>query len=216
LAAVAAVFPGKAGSSKINEESTMEKVNRTSILSGILIAIGVVVNLSAGNKYIGAMLFSLALLTIMQCGLQLYTGRIGYALDKRHGVPDYAIMLILNFLGVSLFLVWYCLQGSEMRQNVLDIAEAKFAQSYGEMFFYGLLCGVLMFVAVSCKNTVITIFCIMTFILSGYEHCIADFPYFVVGTMSIEKILKFLLVVCGNSAGSILIHLLSRQKGESQ
>lgn len=29
--------------------------------------------------------------------------------------------------------------------------------------------------AVYCKKMLITVFCIMVFILSGYEHCIADF-----------------------------------------
>jgi lactoylglutathione lyase len=76
----------------------------------------------------------------------------------------------------------------------------------------GFFCGVLMFVAVSCKNLLITVFCIMTFILSGFEHCIADFPYFVVGTMSAEKFVKFMLIIAGNSAGSIVTNILSTQK----
>jgi hypothetical protein len=37
--------------------TAMEKVNRTSILSGIMIGIGVIVNVSAGNRYIGAVMY---------------------------------------------------------------------------------------------------------------------------------------------------------------
>jgi formate/nitrite transporter FocA (FNT family) len=190
----------------------MEKTDRTSILSGLLIGIGVIVNLSAGNKYIGAMLFSLALLTIIHCGLQLYTGRIGYAINKRHSVPDYAIMLLLNFAGSCIFLFWFWTQESEMQQTVLDLSATKFSHSYGRLFLCGLLCGVLMFVAVNCKNTVITVFCIMTFILSGYEHCIADFPFFIVGGMSVEKVVKFILIIAGNSIGSIITNILFQKK----
>ena len=43
----------------------MGKINRTSILAGMLIGIGVVINTFSENKYVGAMLFSFALLTII-------------------------------------------------------------------------------------------------------------------------------------------------------
>ena len=59
-----------------------------------------------------------------------------------------------------------------------------------------------MFIAVSCKDTIITIFCVMIFILSGYEHCVADFPYLIVNG-SIENVLKFICIILGNSIGSI-------------
>jgi formate/nitrite transporter FocA (FNT family) len=186
----------------------MEKVNRTSILSGTLVGIGVIVNVSAGNKYIGAMLFSLALLTIIQCTLQLYTGRIGYLIDMRHSVPTYVRMLLLNFVGSCVVLLWFYNQNAEIQQNFIDIATTKFSHSYAQLFVCGFFCGILMFVAVNCKNTVVTIFCIMTFILSGYEHCIADFPFFIIGDITTERILKFLLIICGNSIGSIITNIL--------
>jgi formate/nitrite transporter FocA (FNT family) len=188
----------------------MEKADRTSILSGMLIGIGVIINLSAGNKYIGAMLFSLALLTIIHCGLQLYTGRIGYAINKRHSVLDYVIILLLNFVGSAVFLLWFYTQENEMQQTVLELSATKFSHSYMRLFICGILCGVLRFVAVNCKNTVITVFCIMTFILSGYEHCIADFPFFIVGGMTVEKVVKFVLIIAGNSIGSIVTNILCK------
>ena len=52
----------------------MGKINRTAILSGILIGIGVIINTFSQNKYIGAMLFAFALLTIIKLQLQLFTG----------------------------------------------------------------------------------------------------------------------------------------------
>ncbi len=69
------------------------------------------------------------------------------------------------------------------------------------------MCGVLMFVAVYCKKPVITVFCIMTFILSGYEHCIADFPYLFLN-FNIDHLLKFLCIILGNSIGSISVNKL--------
>ena len=43
----------------------MGRINKTSILSGILVGIGVVINVFSANKYIGALLFSFALLVRM-------------------------------------------------------------------------------------------------------------------------------------------------------
>lgn len=60
-----------------------------------------------------------------------------------------------------------------------------------------------MFIVVYSKNVVITIFCIMIFILSGYKHCIADFPY-----VLINFNIKFLCIILGNSLGAILIRKL--------
>ena len=56
----------------------MKTIIRHSILSGFLVGLGVMINTVADNRYVGAMLFSLALLVIIECGLQLYTGKIGF------------------------------------------------------------------------------------------------------------------------------------------
>ena len=63
----------------------MDRVNTTAFISGIMIGIGNVIYISVDNKYVGAMLFSLALLTIIQNKCQLYTGQIGYIREaKKH------------------------------------------------------------------------------------------------------------------------------------
>ena len=89
----------------------------------------------------------------------------------------------------------------------IEIAQNKFSRSYGEIFICGILCGVLMFIAVKSKKQIITIFCIMVFILSCYEHCIASFPY-LIQYPSFNNILKFLLIVLGNSLGSYMMYVL--------
>ena len=82
------------------------------------------------------------------------------------------------------------------------------------MFVLGIMCGVMMFVAVYTKQTIIVIFCIMIFILSGYEHCVAGFPY-LLWAFSPENVLKLLCVVAGNTVGSVGIYYLSRTKEEA-
>lgn len=184
----------------------MGKINRTSILSGILIGVGVIINSFSQNKYIGAMLFSFALLTIIKLQLQLFTGQIGFFTEKRYDIKEYSIMLIFNFVGVSLLTFLVLMTKNEADINsFIEISNKKFAHTYLELFICGLLCGLLMLIAVYTKDTIIVIFCIMIFILSGYEHCVADFPFLLLN-LSVENVIKFLFIVLGNSAGSIITY----------
>lgn len=187
----------------------MKVTFKQAILSGALVGIGVVINTVADNRYAGAMLFSLALLTIIQCGLKLYTGKIGFA----GTVPakDLAVMFVGNLIGVLIPTLLIASQRKEVMDKFVEVSGNKFNNGFLAMFIFGCFCGVLMFVAVYCKNTVITVFCIMVFILSGYEHCIADFPYLVVN-FNLMNFVKFLCVVAGNSVGSIVTHYLIREE----
>ena len=190
----------------------MGKINRTAILSGILIGIGVIINTFSQNKYIGAMLFAFALLTIIKLQLQLFTGQIGYFTEKRFNLKEYALMLLFNFAGVALCTFLALMTKSDTDYNLMiEISNQKFARSYVELLICGLLCGAFMLIAVYAKDTVIVVFCIMIFILSGYEHCVADFPFLLLN-LSVENLIKFLLIVLGNSVGSILTYLLIEKR----
>ena len=186
----------------------MDRVNTTAFISGIMIGIGNVICISVDNKYVGSMLFSLALLTIIQNRFQLYTGQIGFINEKTYSICDWIMMFLLNCVGAT----WSTILGLIVQDHTkmlkfIEIAQNKFSRSYGEIFICGILCGVLMFIAVKSKKQIITIFCIMVFILSGYEHCIASFPY-LIQYPSFNNILKFLLIVLGNSLGSYMMYVL--------
>ena len=184
----------------------MKQLIFKSIAAGFLVGVGVVINTLAPNPIIGAMLFSVALLAIIKNNLMLYTGKIGYA-PQIHFKYLLAIMLVGNFIGVLLPVFM-------MHEKVLFAMEMtalnKFSASFLSLFFYGILCGVMMFLAVLSKDTVITVFCIMTFILSGFEHCIADFPYLILQFTPVN-LAKFLCIVAGNSVGSIGFYYLVRR-----
>ena len=187
----------------------MNTIIRQSILSGMLVGIGVVINTMSENRYAGAMLFSLALLTIIHCGLKLYTGKIGFV--RTVPAKDLGVMLLGNLEGVLVPTLAIASQRGDVMEKFINVSENKFSASFLAMFIFGCFCGVLMFIAVYCKNTLITVFCIMVFILSGYEHCIADFPYLAVN-FSVINAGKFLCVVAGNSVGSIAAHYLKKKK----
>lgn len=52
------------------------------MLSGLMIGIGGIVSQSCENRYLGAFLFSLGLFCIVQFQYGLYTGKVGYILDR--------------------------------------------------------------------------------------------------------------------------------------
>lgn len=187
----------------------MDRIIKSSIISGMLIGIGVNINVFLQNKYIGAMLFSFSLLSIIKLQLMLYTGQIGFLINKKFSLKEYTLMFVGNCSGVlfSTILLLQTKSQSEIKQ-IYDIASTKFSHTYFELFICSLFCGVLMFVAVKCKDTVITIFCIMIFILSGFTHCIADFPFLILLSPSVHYIVKFAIIVSGNSIGSIISNIL--------
>lgn len=158
------------------------------------------------------MLFSFALLTIIQNKLPLYTGRIGFLRESK--IKDLLQILVFNLIGVPLpvLMTASCREG--LYDKVVSVSQTKFSYSFWQLFLLGVLCGVLMLVAVYTKKEVITVFCIMIFILSGFEHCIADFPFLVLNPGA-ANFVKFICIVLGNSVGAVAAYELmgSEQKG---
>ena len=79
------------------------------------------------------------------------------------------------------------------------------------------MCGVLMYTAVVVwketsnvfSNALITVLCVSVFILSGFEHCIANMVYLFAGNCGapfMDQVLFIALVTLGNSLGSIAFH----------
>lgn len=58
----------------------------SSVCAGVLISIGGCVFLACKNRYVGAVLFSVALLCICLKGYALYTGRVGYIIESHKRV----------------------------------------------------------------------------------------------------------------------------------
>ncbi len=180
-----------------------------SLYAGILIGIGDIAYIALENKILAACLFSLGLLTVIERGLNLYTGKIGY-----HALPvwKFIVMFAGNFVGIALTVLCTAYYAKpDMVENMKAIAEAKFSKGYIAYVILGILCGMCMYIAVSCKNKIITILAIMMFILCGFEHCIADIPYFLV-YMNPVTLVKLLLVVLGNSVGAIFLNILDEGK----
>jgi formate/nitrite transporter FocA (FNT family) len=191
------------------------------ISAGICIGIGGTVYLMCTSKLLGAALFSVGLLTILVFKLKLFTGMTGYLLENK---PNYLLHLLVtwigNFIGTTLTsrLVLSTRLSNSLIASVNDIVLTKLNDSWYSLIILGIFCGMLMFIGVDSfkklqeKNNfgsiLIPIICVATFILAGFEHCIADMFYFAVAGFSWYSLLSLLFITLGNIVGSLIIPVI--------
>ena len=188
------------------------------IYAGVMIGIAGSVYLSVSNHIVGSFLFALGLLTICMYGMNLYTGKIGYVLiNKLDYLYELLFTLIGNFIGT--FMVGKLMlltRFKNISKVALEIAKVKLNDNLLSIFILSFFCGVLMYIAVNNHKKIsgeigkyIGIFlCVMVFILCGFEHSIANMFYFSVASLwSFKTLLYVLIMVLGNSCGSIFFAL---------
>lgn len=187
------------------------------VSAGIMIAIGGSVFLACDNKYVGAVLFSVALLCICYLGYYLFTGKIGYlAKDfSKSNILNLATGLAVNLIITFLLGMLISFALPNLAEKAYTICTAKLEQSFLITFIRAVFCGVLMYTAVEIfkekKTPLGIIFCIPVFILCGFEHSVADMFYFGASGIFNAKILTFeLAAVLGNTVGSLVLALLSK------
>lgn len=188
------------------------------IASGLLVAVGGIVLLSVDNRYVGAVLFTVALLAICVMDLYLFTGRIGFvaeSFDKKMPA-QLCVGLLGNFIGATVtgFIVRFALPN--IIERVTASCQSKLENGILRAFILGCFCGVLMYVAVKTYklgNVLGILFCIPVFILAGFEHSIADMFYFALAGMIDLTYLGFIVaVILGNAVGAMAIAWLWKLK----
>lgn len=198
-----------------------------SVLAGALIAIGGVVFLSCavnGQNIIGAFLFSVGLLTIVTRGFYLFTGKAGYAVEQK---PAYLLFLaqvwLGNFVGTGMVALALRLTRPATSLAMIEKATAIWSVKTGDsllsLFVLGIFCGLLMYLAVDAYKTltndtarvVMVVFCVVVFILCGFEHCIADMFY---GWLALcwtpDNLLRLVIITAGNLLGGVLVPLCKK------
>lgn len=187
------------------------------VLAGIAIGIGGTVYLSLENKIAGALMFTVGLYAICCHGLNLYTGKAGYMVNQPLSyLADLLTIWAGNLAGT--YLAAAAIQQtriSGISEKAKALCATKLDDNMPSLFLLAVFCGLLMFIAVdgykSVHNPVILFMGVASFILCGFEHCIADMFYFsLAGMWSGKAFLIILAITAGNSAGSILIPLAKK------
>ena len=194
------------------------------ILAGALIAIGGLVFLSTENKYLGAVAFSVGLFFICEFKFALFTGKvgklIGYLKDK-----DYSSILDLVFIIIGNFLGCLFVSGIMHLTRVYDnlaaldnvLVETKLNDSWLSILVLAFMCGIMIYLGVEnfgrSENNFSKVFgiviCVFVFIVSSFEHSIADMFYFTFADSYTLKTFGYiLLILLGNGLGGCFIPLV--------
>jgi formate/nitrite transporter FocA (FNT family) len=187
------------------------------VAAGIVISIGCAVFLACENRYVGSVMFSVALLTICLRGYALYTGKIGF-IPEKHGKEELSVLL-LGLLGntVGIAAGGYALGFAvpALKTAAIELCANKLnVQTFPQTLIRAAFCGILMYIAVCIyrdnRKIVGILFCIPVFILSGFEHSIADIGYFAcANTVSWPAFGFIWTVILGNSLGSMLLPVIT-------
>lgn len=178
------------------------------VLAGAFIGLGsmafVIVKADAGlgpavGQLLGGTVFALGLLLVVVAGAELFTGNNLLAMARADGristaelLRNWLLVALANFVGAAgLALLVYLSghttgQGGAIGAQVVRIALAKQALPWSEAFFRGVLCNVLVCLAVwmamagrsVVDKAVAVVPPVAVFVAAGFEHSIANLYFF--------------------------------------
>ena len=150
-------------------------------------------------RVLGGVCFSMGLLLVVVAGAELFTGNNLLAMAWADGkvstsevLRNWAVVCAANFAGAAglallVFLSGHAgMNGGAVAQSYLKIAIAKSTMPVTELFFRGVLCNVLVCMAVwmvlAGRSVVDKFFAIVlpisAFVAAGFEHSIANMYFF--------------------------------------
>jgi formate transporter len=210
------------------------------ILAGVYIGFGghiFLVALEQGmGKVVAGAVFSVGLVLVVIAGAELFTGNIMmvvstvlslYSVSKT--LKNWVSVYLGNFVGslVLALIVWYTgLLGhfgslNGLGQTAVKIAEAKLSLPFVEAFLRGVLCNILVILAIIMatisKDIISKILCclfpVMVFVASGFEHCVANMYLIPLGLLAkgvtgyglSAMFVNIVPVTLGNVVGGLLI-----------
>jgi formate transporter len=158
----------------------------------------------AASRVIGGVVFSLGLLLVVVAGAELFTGNnllaMAWAqgsLTTREVLHNWAVVCAANFVGAAglaavVFLSGHAdMNSGAIGETYLQIAAAKSALPFWAAFWRGVLCNVLVCMAVwmtlagrsVVDKAVAIVFPIAAFVAAGFEHSVANMYFFPLAMM---------------------------------
>lgn len=212
-----------------------------SMLAGVYVGFGIILIFSVGGmlsaggfigtKIVMGVSFGIALSLVVMAGSELFTGNnlvMAAGLSRRQvsildAVKLWIFCWVGNLAGSVLLAVMYVQTGlatGAVGEFIAKTSAAKMATASNELFFRGILCNMLVCLAVWCGNKmksesgklIMIFWCLFAFITSGYEHSIANMTLLAIGVLNPlgEAIsiggyfYNLFFVTIGNMVGGIL------------
>ncbi len=190
----------------------------------------------AASRLLGGLAFSLGLLLVSVAGAELFTGNNLIAMAWAGGhvrtgelLRHWALVCLANLVGAAGLagLVWLsghtAMNGGAIARTAIAIAEAKVGLPIVEAFFRGVLCNVLVCMAVwmgfagrsVVDKAVAIVFPVTAFVAAGFEHSIANMYFFPLALLlgaplgAGPLLAQLAAVIAGNLVGgSVLVALV--------
>lgn len=157
------------------------------------------------SKFVGAAVFPVGLMLVVMCGAELFTGNnlitVAY-LNKdvtlNQMLKNWVFVYLGNLIG-SLLIAFLVIgsgllttSGGGLGATAIKVASAKVSMTFGQAVVRGILCNILVvlavWMAIGAQDVISKIwscwFPIMLFVLSGFEHSIANMYFIPVGIMA--------------------------------
>lgn len=156
-------------------------------------------------KFAAGAVFPVGLMLVLICGAELFTGNtlmsvalLEKKITTKQILRNWIIVYVSNFLGALLiaYLIFSSgvlgTNGGKLGGYAIKVAATKGGLAFWPAFTSGILCNILVSIAVwgayAAKDIASKIlmiwFPIMTFIVSGFEHCVANMYYFSIGLLA--------------------------------
>lgn len=224
----------------------------SSVLAGMFIGFGILLIMSIGGlltgqpekKIVMGACFGIALSLVVICGSELFTGNnmvmgLGIMENKvslSQAVQVWVVCLLGNWIGSILIAVIFHLAGLNSGATMAvfsQVSLAKMQGSFISLFMKGILCNILVCLAVwssfRCKNEMAKLimiwWCLFTFITAGFEHSVANMTVLTVGLLAPNGLalslngyfFNIFTVIAGNMVGGILFvafpyHMIAHNK----
>ncbi|MDF2377989.1 MAG: formate/nitrite transporter family protein [Verrucomicrobiales bacterium] len=149
----------------------------------------------AASRVLGGVAFSLGLVLVVVAGAELFTGNnlmvmalVNRRITLRLALRNFTLVYLANFVG-AVGLAWVVARSGHLEMNegaireaAGHIAAAKLDLTFSEAFLRGVLCNILVCLAVwlslagrSVTDRILAvIFPVSAFVAAGFEHCVAN------------------------------------------
>ena len=190
----------------------------------------------AASRLVGGLAFSLGLILVIVAGAELFTGNNMMAMawadgcvTTRQMARNWVVVCTANLVGAAglALLVWLSghlgMNGGAVGETAIWIAIAKAGLSPTEAFFRGVLCNVLVCMAIwmalagrsVTDKSIAIVFPITAFVAAGFEHSIANMYFFPLAMLAgaplgwTDFARNLVPVIAGNIVGgSVLVALV--------
>jgi formate/nitrite transporter FocA (FNT family) len=201
------------------------------VFAGIAIAIGGTASLLACNllsgmwgKFVGALLFSLGMYTVITYGLKLYTGMVsGIPTMGAKNLWQLPVCFIANALGCAFFalIVSYSFIGTSVATQAQTLIAGKFGDDLWAVktLLSSIACGILITFSVwspryvgekKLSASIGVLLPIVVFVFCGFDHSVANVYYLCLnGQFSWQAVAYILLSIVGNTIGGVLFPLVA-------